>query len=468
MVMKTIARSSKVDGAPLSHVPGSWNELKAVALMLPHPRCFEGPISPHWIFQVASILDLDLSPKGSDHHLLPFVIALARAPLPAHWYPVPRESVTAKEVSYNPKWYQPAVGDDFVYPTTAKGGGGSVRQPLASAEPAPASVGAALASNALARKNSSGRASSESMMDAAPSSAAAPDVASAPAQDKEFGDEVFVLPPSPQMLDVYEHTITKERRYGHPGASAVIPIVRGMQQRALRSLKATPTDGWVQFSDNGGEGVSEVYFYNFRKKERVASFPKLSRVDVPRCVLPPRKLESSAGKIAASGEAFLPRGLSYTQSVAKAKELIWEPRKTARAIELAHQPCPLDEILMAAIYLGIDPVDHCDMMFLIDAMLTPEMPVGWLVLNCAGEGGQADEYYWNTLLGYAQWEHPQLSFLTGVATYLKGLHKKETDAADAEKAKADRLAAEEEAKREVMKAEAKKAAAAGNKKVTTR
>ena len=154
--------------------------------------------------------------------------------------------------------------------------------------------------------------------------------------------------------------------------------------------------------------------------------------------------------------------------MAKAKELIWEPRKTARAIELAHQPCPLDEILMAAIYLGIDPVDHCDMMFLIDAMLTPEMPVGWLVLNCAGEGGQADEYYWNTLLGYAQWEHPQLSFLTGVATYLKGLHKKEADAADAEKAKADRLAAEEEAKREVMKAEAKKAAAAGNKKVTMR
>ena len=59
--MKTIARGSKVDGARLSHVPGAWNELKAVALMLPHPRLLShGPLDPHWIFQCAHVLELDI------------------------------------------------------------------------------------------------------------------------------------------------------------------------------------------------------------------------------------------------------------------------------------------------------------------------------------------------------------------------------------------------------------------------
>ena len=30
----------------------------------------------------------------------------------------------------------------------------------------------------------------------------------------------------------------------------------------------------------------------------------------------------------------------------------------------------------------------------------------------------ASEYYWNTITGSTQWEHPEVSFLTGVAARL--------------------------------------------------
>ena len=453
MVMKTIARGSKIDGGErLSHVPGAWNELKAVALMMPHPRVLQGPLDPAWLFQVASTLELDVTPAGGDHHLLPFVIALARAPLPAHWYPLPPESVTAKDVALNPKWYAPAVGDDFVYP--AKAVKRASTAPLPSTGLAETASGSA--SGSFSRANSFAGVASATDADADGAAADASAGAEAEAAASDWAapsSSEFVLPPSPQMLDVYENMISHDRRYGHPGAHLVLPTVRGMQQRALRSLKPTMTDGWVQFAD---VATGEPFFYNFRKKERTERFPRLTRSDVPPCVLPMRQLEPSAKRLAAAGEALLPRDLDFADATAMARELLWEPRKAARAVDLSHDPCPLDELLHAAMYLGLNPgTNQAELMFLVDCMLSPELPVGWLVRNCQGENGAvADEYYWNALLGFAQWEHPQVSFLTGVADYLKALLKRETQAKAEKQAEAERRELEENAKREIAKTEA--------------
>ena len=42
----------------------------------------------------------------------------------------------------------------------------------------------------------------------------------------------------------------------------------------------------------------------------------------------------------------------------QAKRLLYEPRKAARAVQLANNPTPLDEILMSAQYLGIGRLPH--------------------------------------------------------------------------------------------------------------
>ena len=56
-----------------------------------------------------------------------------------------------------------------------------------------------------------------------------------------------------------------------------------------------------------------------------------------------------------------------------------------------------------------------ELMWLVDAAMSPELPIGWLRQEPTGF---ANEYYYNAPSGVAQWEHPQTSFLTGVATRL--------------------------------------------------
>lgn len=120
--------------------------------------------------------------------------------------------------------------------------------------------------------------------------------------------------------------------------------------------------------------------------------------------------------LVAVGEKLLPSGHTYEQALAEARQLLWEPRRVARALQLCSKPCMLDEIIAAGAYLGLSPDLNPDLMFLVDVMLCPEMPVGWLKRSSAGA---APPYYWNSLTGQAQWEHPQVSILTGVANKLK-------------------------------------------------
>ena len=417
MVMKMIARGSKVEST-FKHCPTAWGELKAVALMLPHPRVMQGPITPHILYQVASnSLNVDITPIGDDHHLLPFVIALARAPLPVHWRIVPREAVTKLDRQDHPKWYLPPPSDEFVYPKEDAGSPRKSRSRLGlgmtpsasniAPSPAPSGVGSdgGAGFNIFSRE--------DSVADGVDGVPAKPNT---PAGQ---GSPSWVHGP---LLDVYEHELTRERRHGHPGCPLILPVISGMQERARRSLKPSPTDGWVQFAEPSGE----LYFYNFRRKLRTPEFPPLSRSEVPPCVLPDRQLEDSAKLLVAAGAELTPAGLGYRDAVDWVRTHLWLPRRPVRAMHLAHDPCPIDEILVSAQYLGLAPADHWEFMFLVDAMLEPELPAGWLVHSERGE-----EYYWNSVLGVAQWEHPQVSLLTGVAKHLKTLCKQEKNAATA-------------------------------------
>ena len=112
--MKRIARGTRIESM-FEGVPGSWAELKAVALGQPNPRVMGAPIDPAWLFECAWHLQLDISADGSDHLMLPFVIALARAPLPAHWHPLTPATLTDEEILRNPKWFEPPPRDDQIY-----------------------------------------------------------------------------------------------------------------------------------------------------------------------------------------------------------------------------------------------------------------------------------------------------------------------------------------------------------------
>ena len=91
----------------------------------------------------------------------------------------------------------------------------------------------------------------------------------------------------------------------------------------------------------------------------------------------------------------------------------------ARAVKVAHQPCPLMLLVDMGRVLGVDAARSPQLMWLADAALTPELPAGW-VEHIADDG---PPYYWNPVCNIAQWEHPYVSYLTGVARQLAPVRK---------------------------------------------
>ncbi|KOO30067.1 hypothetical protein Ctob_005592 [Chrysochromulina tobinii] len=72
-------------GRAARHSPNPWAELKAVTLFTPHSRVLQRPVDAAWLHAVGRSVGLDVGIGGKDHVLLPFVIELARAPLPPGW-----------------------------------------------------------------------------------------------------------------------------------------------------------------------------------------------------------------------------------------------------------------------------------------------------------------------------------------------------------------------------------------------
>ena len=73
--------------------------------------------------------------------------------------------------------------------------------------------------------------------------------------------------------------------------------------------------------------------------------------------------------------------LSDAKLEAVAYETFYVPRRAARALALAHQPCPVDRLVRKGDHLALDAYAHPDLMWLAELALTPELPVGWIVCH---------------------------------------------------------------------------------------
>ena len=102
--------------------------------------------------------------------------------------------------------------------------------------------------------------------------------------------------------------------------------------------------------------------------------------------------------------------------LAAAKRDLWDGwAAPLRASQLAAQPCPLDQVLQMALFLGIEPTTHPHLLWIAHAALVAEdLPPGWA--SAKDEAGEP--YYWNHACGLTQWDHPTVAFLYGVAARL--------------------------------------------------
>ena len=304
-------------GRAARHSPNPWAELKAVTLFTPHSRVLQRPVDAAWLHAVGRSVGLDVGIGGKDHVLLPFVIELARAPLPPGWS---------------------AVSGDGAY--------------------------------------------------------------------------------------CHAHVSTGSMVDGHPLSAAMGSHIAGIISRARRTQRLKPMGSWVQMASEDGRSP---IFVDLHSGTVSYEFPTVRGISA--CVLPQRQLEPSAERLAAAAEACW-RDVPDADVVAMAKSALWAEGvgrlaegggRLARARQLWHAPCPLDTLVLLGQYLGLEASLHPTLMWLVDCALALKLPLGWqrVELVHAQSGECAREYYCNAAFGLAQWEHPQLSFLTGVARRLR-------------------------------------------------
>ena len=102
--------------------------------------------------------------------------------------------------------------------------------------------------------------------------------------------------------------------------------------------------------------------------------------------------------------------------------------RAARGRALARRPLTMLEVLYACEVLGIDAFDHPELVFLAEAALSLELPLGWEYVELTDQGilgseptrvatrpTEAAGFYRNTLLKQSQWQHPQLTYLVALA-----------------------------------------------------
>ncbi|KAL3912503.1 MAG: hypothetical protein SGPRY_008317 [Prymnesium sp.] len=92
----------------------------------------------------------------------------------------------------------------------------------------------------------------------------------------------------------------------------------------------------------------------------------------------------------------------------------------ARYASLAIQPRCVLELYNLSIYLGISPRKYPQLLWLSSALVSAQIPLGWVEIKVpVSEGGGV--YYYNSSLGFCQWEAPSHAHLRGVGMYLMDL-----------------------------------------------
>mgnify|MGYP000973805524 CR=1 FL=1 len=340
---KLVAIAARHESGAVHHIPGSWGELKATALMKPQRRLGDDSVvTPETLLDAAKMIGLDISATGHDHHMMDVVIEQARMPLPSHW--------------------EELEDDEGEEGQGADGEGAKAPAAAAAAQPLP-----------------------------------------------------LPLPSARRYLNL----ISGEECTGHPMAPTVAKLAASLKVRSQRTGTCKPKlmDAWVQFAD----GAARLpYFYNFVTGERRRDFPPLDKKSYTPCVLPPYQLEPSAEVLcAAAQETWAGLDSARLERAVKA-QLFDSARKRARADVLAHQPCRLEVLVTQGFALGLDAATEPELMWLCDCALAPRLPLGWIASSASGSmrHGDGSEFYWHTVVGLTQWEHPEVSFLTGVAARL--------------------------------------------------
>ena len=190
------------------------------------------------------------------------------------------------------------------------------------------------------------------------------------------------------------------------------PLLTWIKQQRAHVVNPRPADAWTIFAD-AEKGY--IFCHDFSTGRSSDDFvPAAVAASLLPSVLPPAVLEPSAARIAEASASCWPR-LRGKELLSAAKAQLWDgARKAARVAQLSACPCPLDHLLQMAQYLGVEPTAHPQLLWLAHAALTPEMPLGW----ASAKSDEGDTYYFHAGWGLSQWEHPHVSFLSGVAARL--------------------------------------------------
>ena len=271
-------------------------------------------MTPEWLVTVGHSLDADLALNGTDHVLLPLVIAVARAPLPVHWR---QQRLMTKQV-HSTRRHRISVESQsnlieshrisskrlsrsilVIAPHVLRAA--TVLRLLCDAPPG--QVRKAESAKAARRITCAPQlaisAASEAYDKIIKSNAAATSYfrkETLKAGRSEEGEED--TPPEEKAGVQYLDELTGETTEGHPIAVKMRKIVNELKKRARDHGKPQEADAWVQFADS----ERQIYYYSMRTGAKSSTFPKLPHGAIVPCVLPYRPLEPSAQATVARAE----------------------------------------------------------------------------------------------------------------------------------------------------------------------
>jgi len=372
-----------------NHLSRWWAELRAVAKMTPQPqpRLCEGEVGhvlrsaalrPQDLAALAGAVGVAVEGLADSSRLpvlVPLLAELARAPLPSKWCRITKGGSEGSA--------EDAAGS--AAPSFVHGSSGRV----ASGHPVAEEL------KPLFEQVAYGRGLPRPM-DSWVCFAKAADEASHKAGGRGGGGG--------GESSVANHADVRVRVHVHTGDPAVarVSIQAGEAKRVARHVAFY----WHDYSS--GASSDEI-------------LPKAALSTLTKCVMPLTSHEKSAAAIIDSTAAVCWPGLSGTALLQAAEEEIWwGGGALRRAQALAVQPCPLPVLLDMSLQLGVDPATHPNLLWLAHAALTPELPPGWICcpLPSSARAGGAEAYFWQPACGLTQWEHPYISFLSGVAQRL--------------------------------------------------
>ncbi|KOO33319.1 hypothetical protein Ctob_006229 [Chrysochromulina tobinii] len=482
-----LARHSKVPSA-LETAPTHWAELKAVALMRPHPRVLAGPITPLWLSHTAATLELNLdTERGEDLNTIPIVIAIARAPLPMPWFANPPKEYrnlssptpsAAVQERGSLSWYATSPGVETAYFDKPPPRGILSRRVVQPPAPQPVATpvedlgaldiwtlrdhmaGYQKVANGGKRivdifrqidTDQSGELSRDEFKTVLKKygflhvtddeiSAIVNQIDSDGSGSVKYAELEHLirgLGQKPPGLGVSAPTTPVK---GGGGDDKLVDLGKGggafanAQQRHALMQASTPVAAASAVPVGTPTRMSGIEVNRPRKRSEAEleahqkALLEMRRRDRYEHAVTNKRVNGHPGAAVLRptvdgmkvrrGRASKPSVVSsWVQFVDFEGSIYWYSFVTATRLDDAFPPLEPRDLP----YLGLHASSDRELMWLVDVMLSPELPVGWLRRSTV----EGTEYYWSAVLGASQWEHPSVSFITGVGLALKSLMHRE-------------------------------------------